>query len=79
MSVNVDVPVKIGSCEREHPIDEIPQVVQQLSVVLQRKIGPAEDAVLCFWSHIQQIEAVYISRYASLLCVVAKDTHSSTL
>ena len=61
------------------PVDEVAEVVEQLAVVFQHEVVPAERAVLRFWAHEQEVEAPDVSGNARVFRVVPKYPHSTTL
>ncbi len=65
--------------EHEDSVDKVPEVIEQFGVVLGDKVVPAEGAVLRFWSHVEEVEAVDISWYACFLSIGPKHTHPTTL
>ena len=67
------------STDINSPVDEVAQVVEQLAVVLQHQVAPAERTVHGLGPDVQQIETPDVAGDSRLLSHVAKDAHAPAL
>ena len=73
------LPFKVVFGKHEDSVDKVSQVVEELRIVLQDKVGPIEGAVLCLRPHVEQVESIDIGGNIGVLGIVSKHTHPSAL